>query len=47
MIDMIDDEELANTLSQKTSDEMDILGVGIFGPKEELKPLTEGLKLWK
>ena len=47
MIDMIDDEELANTLSQKTSDEMNILGVGIFGPKEELKPLTEGLQLWK
>lgn len=47
MIDMIDDEELARSLSNKTSQEMDMLGVGIFGSKEELKQFTDGLKLWK
>ena len=47
MIDMIDDEELAKAFSNKTSDDMDILGVGIFGQNEELKALTNGLKLWK
>jgi hypothetical protein len=47
MIDMIDDEELARTLGAIQSDEMDILGIGMFGSKEELKVLTGGLKLWK
>ena len=47
MVDMIDDEELARSLNNKTSQEMDLLGVGIFGSKEELKQFTDGLTLWK
>ncbi|MBI4225279.1 MAG: DUF2000 domain-containing protein [Candidatus Sungbacteria bacterium] len=47
MIDMIDDEELADVLKTKTFEDMDILGIGIFGAKEELKTLTGGFKLWK
>ena len=47
MIDMIDDEELAKTLNNIKSDEMNILGIGIFGPKDKLKELTGALKLWK
>lgn len=47
MIDFIDDDQLAAALAAKTSQEMNILGVGIFGTKDELKPLTDGLKLWK
>jgi|SRR3989338_7083134 len=47
MIDMIDDEELARKLSTVESDQMDILGIGIFGPKDELKELTGALRLWK
>jgi len=47
MIDMIDDEELAQALNQLNGDEMDILAIGIFGPKDELKNLTGSLKLWK
>lgn len=47
MIDMIDDEELANSLKQISSDDMDILGIGLFGPKETLKEMTSTLKLWK
>lgn len=47
MIDMIDDEELAKSLNNKSSTEMNVLGVGIFGLKEDLKLLTDGLRLWK
>jgi len=47
MIDMIDDEELASVLKTKTFKDIDILGIGIFGPKEELKTLTGEFKLWK
>ena len=47
MIDMIDDEELAKALSAIRSDEMNILGVGIFGMKDKLKEPTGGFKLFK
>lgn len=47
MIDMINDEELAKALSIIQADEMNILGIGLFGPKDELKELTGALRLWK
>lgn len=47
MIDMIDDAELAKAFGAKESSEVEILGIGMFGPKEELKPFTDRLKLWK
>jgi len=47
MIDMIDDEELARALKSIASDEMNILGVGMFGPKDRLKELTGKLRLWQ
>jgi len=47
MIDMIDDEELGTALASVESDNMNILGIGIFGPKDKLKELTSELKLWK
>lgn len=47
MMDLIDDNELVNVIGEKTLDELDILGVGIFGTKDELKPLTGKLSLWK
>ncbi len=47
MIDMIDDKELAGALNTIQADEMSILGIGMFGPKEELKVLTGMLRLWK
>ncbi len=46
MIDMIDDAELADALKNKNSDGMNILGIGIFGPKDELKRLTAKMKLF-
>ncbi len=47
MIDMADDEELAKALSSVHSNEMNILGIGVFGPKDKLKELTGTLQLWK
>ena len=47
MIDMTDDEELGDILKTKIFEDMDILGIGIFGPKEELKTLTCEFKLWE
>lgn len=47
MIDMADDEELAKHLNQIESDKLNILGIGLFGPKDELKKITGNLKLWK
>lgn len=47
MIDMSDDEELVASLKTKMFQDMNILGIGIFGSKEELKILTGELKLWK
>jgi len=47
MIDMVDDEELEKAFNAKISQEMDILGIGIFGLKDELKSFTGGFKLYK
>lgn len=47
MVDMIDDEELAKALSGIHSEEMNMLGIGMFGSKDTLKALTGSLKLWK
>lgn len=47
MIDLMDDNELADALKKVASHEMNILGIGIFGSKDELKELTGHLKLWK
>ncbi len=47
MIDMIDDEELAKAFISISSEETNILGIGMFGSKETLGTLTSTFKLWK
>ncbi len=47
MLDEIDDRKLETTITQKSLADLDILGVGIFGPNEKVKELTKGFKLWK
>lgn len=47
MIDMIDDTELEKAFQLKDSEDMDVLGVGIFGDKVELKEVTGKFSLWK
>ncbi len=47
MIDHGDDAELETALAGVSSEDMDILGIGLFGPKDKLKALTGTFKLWK
>lgn len=47
MIDLIDDEELAQKFKNTPAEGLDILGIGLFGSKDALKVLTGSLKLWK
>jgi hypothetical protein len=47
MIEMIDDKELEKAFNVKVFQEMDILGIGIFGLKDELKLFTGEFKLYK
>ncbi len=47
MMDLGDDNELEKSIAAKDAKDTDILGVGIFGTKEELKTFTQKFKLWK
>ncbi len=47
MIDLTDDQELEKRFASKDSGSMNLLGIGIFGTKQELKPLTDSFPLWK
>ena len=47
MIDYLDDNELQKDFSETHSDNVDYLGIGLFGDKDELRDMTKHLKLWK
>ena len=47
MIAWNDDEKLAQHIYEKNAEEVRILGIGMFGDKEQLKSYTEGMSLWK
>jgi hypothetical protein len=47
MIETTDDEEIIQTLEQKPDSEVEYLGVGVFGPKEEVDALTKNYQLWR
>ena len=47
MIDEIDDTKLEVTVASLDTADLDILGVGIFGPNETVKALTKKFQLWK
>ncbi len=47
MIETTDDEEIVKILAHKKDSEVEYLGVGIFGPKEEVDALTKNYQLWK
>lgn len=46
MIETSDDKKLEAMLKTKTSKELDILGIGLFGTKEQLDKVTQDFKLW-
>ena len=47
MIETTDDEEIVRILRDKADSAVEYLGIGIFGKKEELDPLTKKFSLWK
>lgn len=47
MIETSDDEKIVKILSNKKEEDVEYLGIGIFGEKEKVTALTQGLKLWK
>lgn len=47
MIDTTDDKEIEKLISQKTEQDVEYLGIGVFGEKEILDSITKKLSLWK
>ena len=47
MIETSDDEEIARILATLLDEEVEYLGIGIFGGKIELDALTRKFSLWK
>ncbi|MDD3661692.1 MAG: lysine--tRNA ligase [Candidatus Dojkabacteria bacterium] len=47
MIDFADDDELEKALAGQKREDMDYLGVGMFGERKVIDALTEGMPLWK
>lgn len=47
MIDSTSDEEIETILKNKTYDEAELLGFGVFGENEQIKSLTKKFSLWK
>jgi len=46
MIDYASDDELQKSLGEKGTAEIELLGVGVFGPNEEVSSLTKKFGLW-
>jgi len=47
MIDTTDDTEIEHILASKDDSAIEYLGVGIFGPKEQVDILTKNFQLWR
>ena len=47
MLETTDDKKLAEIIGSKNDDNMNYLGIGIFGEKERVDLLTKKLSLWK
>lgn len=47
MIETTNDEEIIEVLKGKLDSEFEYLGIGIFGPNEQVKALTKKFSLWK
>lgn len=47
MIETTDDAEIQSILSNKKDEQIEYLGIGIFGSLEKVNELTKGMSLWK
>ena len=46
MIETTSDAEIIEMLSTKTDDQVEVLGIGVFGENQKIKVLTKRFKLW-
>ena len=47
MVDLLDDNDLQSAIGKKTSDEIEYLGVGLYGNRDVLETVTKGVQAWK
>jgi len=47
MIDTTNDDEITKILADKTDSEVEYLGIGVFGPKDQVDSLTKKYQLWR
>ncbi len=47
MIETTDDKEIVTILSSKKDDDIEYLGIGVFGPNEEVDALMKKFRVWK
>lgn len=47
MLETTDDGEIQSALVQKKDMDIEYLGIGVFGPIEQINELTQGMSLWK
>jgi hypothetical protein len=47
MIDTTNDKEIISTLASKPDTDIVYLGIGIFGPKDQVDTLTKNYQLWR
>jgi|SRR5579862_5706474 len=47
MIETTDDAEITKILASKNDDEIEYLGVGVFGPKQNVDALTKNYQVWR
>lgn len=47
MIETTNDEEIVKILSNKLDNDIEYLGIGVFGENNQINSLTKGLILWK
>lgn len=47
MIETTDDREIIATLAAKSGADVEFLGVGIFGPNDQVAALTKAYQLWR
>lgn len=47
MIETTDDAQIQQIVGTKRDDQIEYLGIGVFGPVEQIDELTKGMSLWK
>jgi hypothetical protein len=47
MLDLLDDNDLQAAIGIKTADEIEYLGIGLYGSREVLEGITKGVQAWR